>query len=100
MAPERQRRALLSCGNALPRLVRVATRGMFCVALAAAVTPCAIAVDHKPATPQLPTINPAATIAVAPTGYQPPSDAYLTSRPSFASLDFLDENHLLFTFHK
>lgn len=58
----------------------------------------ASAADHKPA--PLPTVNPAFLVPVEPLGYTPASDAYLTVRPSFVTLDFLDENHLLFTFHK
>jgi len=42
---------------------------------------------------------PAARIAVAPLGFLPPSPAYLHLRLSWASLNFIDKNHLLFTFH-
>ena len=38
-------------------------------------------------------------IPVTPLGYIAPSSFYLTSRLSSVSLDFLDDQHLLFTFH-
>lgn len=42
---------------------------------------------------------PAARIPVAPLGFVAPSPAYLSSRLSFATLNFIDKDHLLFTFH-
>ncbi|HEY2861776.1 MAG TPA: hypothetical protein VGJ21_25475 [Terracidiphilus sp.] len=44
------------------------------------------------------TLQPSATIAAAPLGFADPSPFYLGARYSFLSLDFLDENRLLFTF--
>lgn len=44
------------------------------------------------------TLQPAAKIPVAPLGYMPPSDFYLTYRLSSTSLGFFDDEHLLFTF--
>jgi hypothetical protein len=41
---------------------------------------------------------PAFTIPVEPLGFYPPSTFYLGLRESLVSLDFLDENRLLFTF--
>lgn len=41
-----------------------------------------------------------ARIPVAPLGYHAPGALYLLSRESFASLDFIDARHLLFTFHE
>jgi hypothetical protein len=38
-------------------------------------------------------------IPVGPLGYVAPSSFYLTSRLSSISLDFIDKDHLLFTFH-
>lgn len=40
-----------------------------------------------------------AKILVAPLGYHAPGALYLLSRESFSSLDFIDSEHLLFTFH-
>lgn len=42
---------------------------------------------------------PVARIAVAPLGFLAPSPAYLSLRLSWASLNFIDPDHLLFTFH-
>jgi len=41
---------------------------------------------------------PAARVLTAPLGYYPPSGFYLMGRASSVSLDFLDDDHLLFTF--
>ncbi len=41
---------------------------------------------------------PALTIPVEPLGFTPPGSFYLGMRYTMVSLDFLDENHLLFTF--
>jgi hypothetical protein len=51
--------------------------------------------DSYPAAPSLP---PAFTIPVGPLGFSSPGVFYLLRRRSLVSLDFLDENHLLFTF--
>ena len=48
--------------------------------------------------PDKPSQPPAFTIPVAPLGFTAPGAIYLGQRNSFASLDFLDENRLLFTF--
>ncbi len=42
--------------------------------------------------------KPDLRIPVGPLGYMAPSSFYLTSRLSSTSLDFIDKNHLLFTF--
>jgi len=42
--------------------------------------------------------NPDLRILVEPLGYVPPSSFYLTARLSSVSLDFIDKDHLLFTF--
>jgi hypothetical protein len=42
--------------------------------------------------------NPDIRISVAPLGYVAPNSFYLTSRLSSISLDFIDKDHLLFTF--
>ena len=41
---------------------------------------------------------PSATIPIAQLGFAPPGDFYIGTRQAMASLDFLDEDHLLFTF--
>ncbi|MGH9587206.1 MAG: hypothetical protein ACRD3F_09665 [Acidobacteriaceae bacterium] len=43
--------------------------------------------------------GPAAKIWVGPLGFVAPSPAYLSLKLSFNSLDFIDNEHLLFTFH-
>ena len=48
--------------------------------------------------PDKPSLPPAWSIPVEPLGFTAPGAIYLGSRNSLASLDFLDENHLLFTF--
>jgi hypothetical protein len=48
--------------------------------------------------PDKPSQPPAFSIPVEPLGFSPPGPIYLGSRNSLASLDFLDENRLLFTF--
>ncbi len=45
-----------------------------------------------------PSLPPAFTVPVAPLGFTAPGALYLGQRNSFASLDFLDESRLLFTF--
>ena len=44
------------------------------------------------------TVPPVLTIPVEPLGFSSPGTFYLGLRYSLASLDFLDEDHLLFTF--
>lgn len=51
--------------------------------------------DHFPTQPSL---APSASISLDPLGFTAPSINYLGARNTFVSLDFLDENHLLFTF--
>jgi hypothetical protein len=63
----------------------------------------ALAGSDKKATPPDPpriraTVQPTFTIPVEPLGFTAPASFYLGTRVSLASLDFLDENHLLFTF--
>jgi hypothetical protein len=47
-----------------------------------------------------PAMTPVARIAVAPLGFLPPSPAYLQMRLAWSSLNFIDKDHLLFTFHE
>jgi hypothetical protein len=51
--------------------------------------------SHFPAEP---TLAPAFSIQVGPLGFSPPGPLYLTARNTMASLDFIGENKLLFTF--
>lgn len=46
----------------------------------------------------LPQLQPVASIPLAPLGFAPPSLFYLALRQSSLSLNFIDANHLLFTF--
>ncbi len=48
--------------------------------------------------PQGPSLAPAFTIPVAPLGFSTPSEYFFLRRQSLVSLDFLDENRILFTF--
>src|ERR1700761_6072411 len=50
--------------------------------------------------PEQPASQPAAfTVPVEPLGFFAPGAIYQGQRESLVSLDFLDEDHLLFTFH-
>jgi hypothetical protein len=49
--------------------------------------------------PEQPSQPPAFTIPLGPLGFSKPGVFYLLRRQSLVSLDFLDENRLLFTFH-
>jgi hypothetical protein len=44
--------------------------------------------------------GPEERILVGPLGYQPPGPLYMLSGRPFSSLDFVDADHLLFTFHQ
>ncbi len=46
-----------------------------------------------------PSLAPAVRIAVGPLGFVAPSTAYLSYRMAWATVDFIDDGHLLFTFH-
>ena len=48
--------------------------------------------------PEQPSLAPIASIPLAPLGFTAPSTNYLGTRNTFVSLDFLDEDRLLFTF--
>lgn len=48
--------------------------------------------------PSKPSVPPAFSIPAEPLGFSPPGSIYLGQRNALASLDFLDENRLLFTF--
>jgi len=76
----------------LPAVLRLL---FFCM-LALSVHPAASAAAEPPHATQKPSVM----IPVDAYGYHRPGDVYLTMRYSLASLDFLDANHLLFTFQK
>jgi hypothetical protein len=48
--------------------------------------------------PEQPSLAPIASIPLAPLGFTAPSTNYLGTRNTFVSLDFLDEDRVLFTF--
>ncbi|MGD0739229.1 MAG: hypothetical protein ABR957_06500 [Terracidiphilus sp.] len=48
--------------------------------------------------PDRPSLAPSASIPLVPLGFTAPSSNYLGARNTFVSLDFIDENQLLFTF--
>ena len=52
-------------------------------------------IEHYPEKPSVP---PEFTIPVGPLGYSAPGAIFLFHRQSLVSLDFLDENRMLFTF--
>lgn len=52
-------------------------------------------ISHFPDKPSLP---PSATIPIDPLGFSAPGAIYLGARNALVSLDFIDENRLLFTF--
>ena len=66
--------------------------------------------SQSPATPQVkprfltnhfpdrPSLAPVASIPLVPLGFTAPSSNYLGARNTFVSLDFIDEDQLLFTF--
>lgn len=61
----------------------------------------ACSAEHKAPAPQPVSpgdVKPVVRIQVAPLGYQPPSTFYLTYRMSSATLGFIDDDHVLFTF--
>jgi hypothetical protein len=59
-------------------------------------TPDRKTVDQYPLSPSLP---PAFTISVGPLGFSVPGENYLLRRQSLVSIDFIDEDRILFTFH-
>jgi hypothetical protein len=62
----------------------------------AALTPVCASSSH--ANP--PAAEPEHRILVEPLGYRPPGSLYLLSERAFSTLDFIDADHLLFTFHQ
>lgn len=48
--------------------------------------------------PEQPSLKPVASIPLAPLGFTAPSSNYLGTRNTFVSLDFINEDELLFTF--
>ena len=93
----------------MAKLLRRANAGLPAVtafAAASALLLCPVlgwAASHKKSkAPEPPpvraTVQPAFTIPVEPLGFSPPAPFYLGTRNSLASLDFLDEDQLLFSF--
>jgi len=97
------------------RLLRAGARILAGLGLAAVMTPMCLTGSsyaagerrHKESAQETPTnkpgVNasqpPAFSIPVEPLGFNAPSTFYLGQRERLLSLDFLDEDHLLFTFH-
>src|SRR5260370_11071623 len=55
--------------------------------------------EPPPETPHVrATVQPSFSIPVEPLGFAAPGEFYLGMRNSLVTLDFLDEDHLLFTF--
>jgi hypothetical protein len=54
--------------------------------------------SHPDKLPEKPTVPAAFSIPIEPLGFSPPGQIYLGQRSSLASLDFLGEDRLLFTF--
>src|ERR1700736_3869524 len=79
-------------------LTRQATIGLILWSVAA---PASFAKKKDPA-PETPhvraTVQPSFSIPAEPLGFAPPGEFYLGMRNSLVTLDFLDEEHLLFTF--
>ena len=48
--------------------------------------------------PEQPSLSPIASIPISPLGFTAPNSTYLGTRNTFVSLDFIDEDRLLFTF--
>ena len=70
--------------------------------LCALVAPASFAAKKKDPPPEPPhvraTLQPSFTIPAEPLGFASPGEFYLGMRNSLVTLDFLDEDHLLFTF--
>lgn len=80
-------------GSSVRRLFLLPLTGLLLVPVASAASQ---ASEHKE--PPLPA-KLEERIPVAPLGYRPPGQLYMLARMSFNSLDFVDSNRLLFTFH-
>lgn len=80
-------------------LTRQATIGLLLCSVAA---PACLALKKKTPPSDAPhvraTVQPSFTIPAEPLGFAPPGEFYLGMRNSLVTLDFLDEEHLLFTF--
>ncbi|KAA6460920.1 hypothetical protein DYQ86_11605 [Acidobacteria bacterium AB60] len=83
----------------LSSLARQAAIGLLAACIAA---PASFAVKKKEQPPEAPrvraTLPPSFSIPAEPLGFAPPGEFYLGMRNSLVTLDFLDEDHLLFTF--
>ena len=84
----------LSLTRCVAASARLAQRMLFSVLALSSVLQ-ARAAKHAEGLPK-----PIATIAVTPLGFHPPGEIYLLGRLSSTTLDFVDDAHLLFTFHE
>lgn len=75
---------------------RWASSALIAALLAVAWMGCAAEQQSKQSLP----LGPVKRISLAALGYVAPNPSYLRLRLSFNSLDFIDADHLLFTFHK
>lgn len=64
------------------------------------LVPQAHAAHARKPEPQTPAPTPAYSIPVQPLGFAPPNIFYMEARISPLTVDFIDSDHLLFTFHK
>jgi hypothetical protein len=89
-------------GNTAPKspslAFSIALSSLFALLL---IEPCScFAGARHAAADSLPEAKLIAKIPVAPLGYQPPGALYLLTQFTFSSLNFIDDQHLLFTFHR
>ncbi len=88
--------AEVHASGGMKRNVRALIRLLCCCLLGLPISPASAFAAEAPHATQ----KPSAMIPVEPLGYRRPGDVYLSMRYSQVSLDFLDANHLLFTFQK
>jgi hypothetical protein len=69
----------------------------FSVLVALLIAPCTGHAATK--SDQLEEMTPSVRIPVGPLGYMAPSAAYLSLRYALTTVDFIDKDHLLFTYH-
>ena len=78
------------------------SRALIALTIWSLVAPSTFAFKKKNPPPEAPriraTLPPSFSIPAEPLGFAPPGDFYLGMRNALVSLDFLDEDHLLFTF--
>jgi hypothetical protein len=81
-----------SCQWSSRRIVAFGVGALSCLL----IEPTSLVLAAKQKTPPKPVV----TIQVAPFGFHPPGEIYLLSQLASTSLDFVDDTHLLFTFHE